>query len=121
MSHENIQDHVKVYRNVFIALLIFTILTVTASKITYFENFSLFQAGIFIGLFIALIKGYLVAANFMHLNNEKKMIYWILILTVSFLVLLFFMPMLWENNLVTSDNTSLWDDVGDKHLKESGH
>ena len=38
MSHENIQDHVKVYRNVFIALLIFTILTVTASKITYFEK-----------------------------------------------------------------------------------
>ena len=117
MSHENIQGHVKTYRNVFIALLIFTALTVAVSYV----QFNLVWLGVFVGLLIAGIKGYLVAANFMHLNNEKKMIYWILILTVLFLVVLFFMPMLWENNLVTSDNSSLWDDVGDKHLEESGH
>ena len=29
---------------------------------------------------IALVKSFLVAANFMHLNAEKKMIYWTLIL-----------------------------------------
>ena len=121
MSHDNIQDHIKVYRNVFIALLAGTALTVIAYYIDFNAIFNLAWIGIFIGLLIAVIKGYLVAANFMHLNNERKMIYWILILTVSFLVVLFFMPMLWENNLVTSDNSSLWDDVGDKHLEESGH
>ena len=83
-----------------------------AYYIDFNSIFNLAWAGVFIGLLIAVIKGYLVAANFMHLNNEKKMIYWILILTVSFLVLLFFMPILWESNLITSDNTSLWDDAG---------
>ena len=81
---EDMNHHVKVYRNVFIALLVFTILTVGASYI----HFNLVWVGVFVGLLIAGIKGYLVAANFMHLNNEKKMIYWILILTASFLVLL---------------------------------
>ena len=116
MSND-MNHHIKVYRNVFFALLIFTALTVGASYI----EFNLVWVGVFVGLLIAGIKGYLVAANFMHLNNEKKMIYWILILTVSFLALLFFMPMLWENNLITSDNTSLWDDTGNKHAQEGGH
>ena len=117
MSHENMQDHVKVYRNVFIALLIFTGLTVGVSYI----HFNLLWVGIFVGLLIAFIKGYLVAANFMHLNNERKLIYWILILTVSFLVLLFFMPMLWENNLVTSDESPLWNDDSIEHNNEGDH
>ena len=50
------------------------------------------------------------------------MIYWILILTVSFLVVLFFMPMLWDNNLVTSDAKSpLWNDDSIEHNNESDH
>jgi len=56
---------------------------------------------IFVGLTIAIIKGYLVAANFMHLNSEKKMIYWILMLTVFFLALVIFIPLLWHLNLVS--------------------
>ena len=117
MNHDNIQDHVKIYRNVFIVLLIFTAFTVGVSYI----HFNLVWIGVFVGLLIAVIKGYLVAANFMHLNNEKKMIYWILILTASFLVLLFFMPMLWEKNLVTSKDTSLWNDVGHEHIQDGDH
>ena len=114
MSHDNIQDHIKVYRNVFLALLTFTVLTVAISYV----HFDLVWVGILVGLLIAGIKGYLVAANFMHLNNEKKMIYWILILTASFLVLLFFMPMLWEKNLVTSKDTSLWNDVEHEDIQD---
>ena len=118
MSHENIRDHVKTYRNIFIALLILTGLTVGVSYI----HFNLLWVGIFVGLLIASIKGYLVAANFMHLNNEKKMIYWVLILTVSFLVVLFFMPMLWENNLVTTDDKSpLWNDHSIENNNERDH
>ena len=96
-------------------------LTVIAYYVNFNSIFNLAWIGIFIGLLIAVIKGYLVAANFMHLNNEKKAIYWILILTVSFLVLLFFMPMLWENNLVTSADTSLWNDTDVQHTEGSGH
>ena len=31
-------------------------------------------------------------------NDEKKMIYWILLLTVFFLALLLFIPLLWDIN-----------------------
>ena len=90
-------EHIGHYINVFIYLLIGTVLTVVASYIELNVKDSIAGA-IFIGLLIASIKGYLVAANFMHLNSEKKMIYWILILTVFFLVLLLFVPLLWDLN-----------------------
>ena len=63
--------HISNYRKIFIYLLIGTALTVGAS---YFDfNVSNSMAGaIFVGLIIASFKGYLVAANFMHLNSEKK-------------------------------------------------
>ena len=117
MSHDDIQNHIKIYRNVFIGLLILTVFTVGASYI----HFELIWVGVSVGLLIASVKGYLVAANFMHLNNEKKAIYWILILTISFLIVLFFIPMLWENNLVTSENTSLWDILSNTPAESSEH
>ena len=93
MSND-MHHHIKVYRNVFIGLLIFTVLTVAAS---YF-HFNYVWVGVGIGLLIAFIKGYLVAANFMHLNNEKNIIYLILAMTVVFFLVLFFMPTMWHNN-----------------------
>ena len=87
------------YRKVFIYLLIGTILTVWASYMEFNVHNSIAGA-VFVGLTIATIKGYLVAANFMHLNSERKLIYWILLLTVFFLALLLFIPVLWDvNNL----------------------
>ena len=87
------------YRKVFIYLLIGTMLMVWASYIDFNIKDSMAGA-IFVGLTIAVIKGYLVAANFMHLNSERKLIYWILLLTVFFLALLLFIPLLWDiNNL----------------------
>ena len=47
----NMNHHIKVYRNVFIGLLIFTILTVSAS---YFE-FNYVWLGVTVGLLIAFI------------------------------------------------------------------
>ena len=89
------------YRKVFIYLLIGTTLTVWASYMDFNVGDSMAGA-IFVGLTIAIIKGYLVAANFMHLNSERKLIYWILLLTVFFLALLLFIPVLWDlNNLGT--------------------
>ena len=94
MSNKDLAHHITHYRNVFIYLLIGTALTVSAS---YFEFDSIVTV-IFVGLLIASVKGYLVAANFMHLNSERKMIYWILMLTIFFLVLLLFIPLLWDIN-----------------------
>ena len=99
MSNKDLVHHITHYRNVFVYLLIGTALTVAASYLEFNVKDSIAGA-IFIGLLIASIKGYLVAANFMHLNSEKKMIYWILMLTVFFLVLLLSIPILWDlNNL----------------------
>tara|TARA_B100001245_G_scaffold54241_1_gene36495 strand:+ start:257 stop:550 length:294 start_codon:yes stop_codon:yes gene_type:complete len=89
--------HIANYRKVFIFLLIGTAITVWASYIEFNVQNSIAGA-IFVGLTIAFIKGYLVAANFMHLNSEKKMIYWILLLTIFFLALLLFIPLLWDLN-----------------------
>ena len=99
MSDTNMTHHITNYRKVFIFLLIGTALTVWASYMEFNVQNSIAGA-IFVGLTIAFIKGYLVAANFMHLNSEKKMIYWILLLTIFFLALLLFIPLLWDlNNL----------------------
>jgi len=99
MSNKDLAHHITNYRKVFIYLLVGTALTVGASYVEFNVKDSIAGA-IFVGLLIATIKGYLVAANFMHLNSEKKMIYWILMLTVFFLVLLLFIPLLWDvNNL----------------------
>ena len=93
MSND-MNHHIKIYRNVFIGLLIFTGITVGASYI----DFSIMWIGIAVGLAIAFVKGYLVAANFMHLNNEKNLIYLILGMTVVLFIVLFSMPTLWHNN-----------------------
>ena len=89
--------HIANYRKVFIFLLIGTALTVIASYLELNVQNSIAGA-IFIGLTIASIKGYLVAANFMHLNSERKMIHWILFLTFFFLAILLCIPVLWELN-----------------------
>jgi hypothetical protein len=57
-----------------------------------------------VGLFIATVKGALVATQFMHLNNEKKMIYWILGLTIVFFTVCLSIPVLWDSNLTGETN-----------------
>ena len=95
MSEKDISKHIINYRNVFIYLLIGTVLTVAASYVNFDVKDSI-AGGIFVGLTIASIKGYLVAANFMHLNSEKKIILWTLALTVFFLFVLLFIPVMWD-------------------------
>ena len=99
MSND-MNHHIKVYRNVFIGLLVFTGFTVGVSYI----EFDYIWLGVAVGLAIAFVKGYLVAANFMHLNNEKSLIYLILAMTVVFFIVLFFLPTMWHNDLIKSPN-----------------
>ena len=81
---EDIQKHVRVYVMVFAALAALTIVTVAVSYL----HLSMVPA-LLVALFIACIKGGLVAAYFMHLISEKKVILSVLLLTVTFFIVMF--------------------------------
>lgn len=90
MSHESAEDirhHVRAYVRVFAVLMALTVITVAVS----YMHLAV-PAAVAVALVIAIIKGSLVASVFMHLSNEKKIIYSALLLTVAFFVVLFFAP-----------------------------
>lgn len=90
---ESIRKQTRAYIGVFIALMIGTILTVA---VAYFHLPVVLA--IVVALVIASFKGSLVAAFFMHLAHERKVIYWLLLLTVVFFLALMFIPSLTEWN-----------------------
>jgi cytochrome c oxidase subunit 4 len=87
-SAEEIRKETRGYILVFVALAALTLVTVGVSYL----HLS-FGAAVALALFIASIKGSLVAAFFMHLISERKLIYWVLILTVVFFVALLLLPL----------------------------
>ena len=89
MSHspEAVRQQVKVYIRVFLSLAILTVLTVGVSYLQL-----PLALAIAVALFIATVKSSLVAAFFMHLASEKKIIYAILSLAVVFFVVLLLYP-----------------------------
>jgi len=78
-SPEAIKKHIKLYLLIGIVLFICTVLTVAVAKLEFLDfgkrGFDGMDATI--GLLIATFKATLVALIFMHLNHEKKMIYWL--------------------------------------------
>src|SRR3989337_390079 len=84
-----IDKHVRVYIIVFVALMALTIVTVAVSYLDLSTPMA-----IAVALFIATIKGSLVACYFMHLISEKKLIYAVLVLTAVFFVALLALPAL---------------------------
>jgi caa(3)-type oxidase subunit IV len=88
--HE-MQHHIRRYLIVGLALAIGTGLTVWASLI----NFGSREINIVVALLIASAKGFLVAAFFMHLISEKKMIYTVLSFTAFFFAGLLYLT-LWS-------------------------
>ena len=89
----DIDKHVKQYIAVFVALMALTIITVAISRL----HLPVVEA-VTIALIVAVIKGSLVALVFMHLISEKKLIYAVLALTVSFFIVLLFLPVLTHSN-----------------------
>ena len=87
-SVEEIKKETRVYILVFVALAVLTLVTVAVS---YLHLSPL--AAIALALFIASIKGSLVAAFFMHLISERKLIYAVLILTAVFFLALMLVPL----------------------------
>ncbi|MBI3194831.1 MAG: cytochrome C oxidase subunit IV family protein [Ignavibacteriae bacterium] len=80
-SHEEIKKHVRKYIFVFVALMALTVITVVVSYLHL-----TITTAVIVALFIATIKGSLVAAYFMHLISEKKVIYITLLFTVFFFI-----------------------------------
>ena len=95
---EDIQHHIKVYMNVFIALAILTVVTVAVSflDVSFIEAF-------FIAITVATIKGSLVLSYFMHLLEEKPAVIWILATTMLAFLILMFIPL-----ISLTDQASAW-------------
>ena len=85
----DIDRHVRVYITVFVALMALTIVTVAVSYL----HLPVAMA-VTVALFVATVKGSLVACYFMHLISEKKLIYAVLALTAAFFVVLLALPVL---------------------------
>jgi cytochrome c oxidase subunit IV len=86
---ESIRKSVRGYIKVFVSLMVFTVITVAASRL----HFGV-PVAITIALIIASIKGSMVAGVFMHLSYERKWIYGSLILTGLGALILLTIPML---------------------------
>jgi caa(3)-type oxidase subunit IV len=92
-----IQKHVRGYLLVGAILLSFTAITVALSYV----NFGTQKANIGIAMLVATIKATCVAAVFMHLAAEKRLIYRVLIFTGFFVLGLFWLTFLaWYNPVV---------------------
>ena len=96
---ESVKKHVRTYWMIGAALYVFTVITVAINQIHLAVPFAIALA-----LVVASIKGAMVAAVFMPLNHEKAWIYWSLVLTVVFFVVLMSLPVL-----------TVADHVGVKH------
>ena len=88
-----IDRHVKVYITVFVALMALTIITVAISYLHLPPAMA-----IVVALFVATIKGGLVACYFMHLISEKKLIYAVLLITVVKFIVLLALPVITHGN-----------------------
>jgi caa(3)-type oxidase subunit IV len=82
-SHDDAASHVKLYLVIGAALLVGTVVTVLAASA---------ELGIILGITVAIIiatiKGSLVAGYFMHLKDERRLIYGVLALTAAFIVVM---------------------------------
>jgi cytochrome c oxidase subunit IV len=93
----NVQKHVKGYLIVGAMLLAFTAITVALSYV----DFGTRKANIAVAMLVALLKAGLVAAIFMHLAAEKRLIYRVLVFTAFFVLGLFWLTFLaWYDPIV---------------------
>lgn len=84
---EAVRGEIRKYLYVFGALAVLTVITVGISYL----HLPTWQA-VTLALVVATIKGSLVAAFFMHLLSERKLIYAVLVLTVFFFGLMIWAP-----------------------------
>jgi cytochrome c oxidase subunit 4 len=103
-SVDDVRKSVRTYLMIFGALMVLTIITVGVSYV----HLPLALA-VTVALVVATIKGSLVAMYFMHLLHERKVIYWVLMLTVIFFIFLMFVPLFTVSDKVTGTTTgTVW-------------
>lgn len=89
LTTEDVKKHVRTYVIVFFSLAFLTVVTVGVSYL----HLPVGRA-IAVALLIATVKASLVAAFFMHLSHEKKIVLAILALTLFFFAALLLFPSL---------------------------
>lgn len=90
-ENHGVHSHMKALALTFVALIVLTIITVKIAKV----DFGSVAINITIAMFIASIKGLLVALYFMHLKWEEKLIVFFAALSIPFLVLMV-STMVWD-------------------------
>ena len=110
---EDIQAHVKTYVVVFAILAALTVVTVAVSYL----DLSV-QASIAVALAVAITKGSLVALFFMHLIDEKKIIYALLTVAVVFFAVCMSVPTGWHSGQIKAG--SLWSSLGASGNTDAG-
>jgi len=85
----DIDKQVRIYITVFVSLMALTIITVAIARLDLPIHLA-----VTVALFVAIVKGSLVACYFMHLIAEKKLIYAVLALTAFFFVALLALPVI---------------------------
>jgi cytochrome c oxidase subunit IV len=88
-SPEAIKKYVRTCIVVFVSLLALTIVTVAISYLHLPTPLA-----ITVALVVAITKGSLVAAFFMHLISEVKLIFWVLLISVVFFAAVMMLPSL---------------------------
>ena len=83
MTATEVKKQVRSYVMVFLALLVLTGVTVGISRVHLPSPWH-----VIVAMIVASIKAALVAAVFMHLNHEKKIIYWTVFGTMFFFFVL---------------------------------
>lgn len=129
MAHgaEEVKEFTRRCTYVFLALMVLTLVTVAVSYLDLAT-----PAAIAVGLAVALLKGSLVALFFMHLIDEKKVIYYTMALAASFFMLVMYLPSAWDHDIVRTDR--VWSVLpeegsagdhgaghGDAHGEDDGH
>src|SRR3954465_6170220 len=82
-DHGDVRSHLRTYWMIGAALYVGTIITVAVNQVHLAVPLA-----VTVALIVATIKGSMVATVFMHLNNEKRLIYGSLLLTAFFFVVM---------------------------------
>jgi cytochrome c oxidase subunit 4 len=120
-SPEAVAKEIRKYLYVFGALAILTLITVAISYL----HLPIHEA-VILALVVASIKGSLVAAFFMHLISERKLIYAVLLVTVFFFGMLMWGPWHQRHNAEKvwpgyDLNATKPDPANAAHHESSGH
>lgn len=115
-SHDDIKKHIPLYLKVGGALFVLTVVTVVVG-LTHIESVAL---AVILGMAIASVKGGLVAAIYMHLLGEKKVILYTLALTIFFFMVAIALPVLTDLDRAGTKSAP-YVKVNSAHYGHEGH